>query len=113
MFNREAGEVPVIPDYNVEFIRDAFAHVESVCREIELKATFNVTATLVNANQLAYLAYTSGYKHRIAAEPLLVKTLQWPITSGEVGSQQWNALALAMGEGLCGAYGHASYLSPY
>jgi hypothetical protein len=97
--------VPVIADFHAGVFDDFFTIVAATVQLSSGPVPFEVTATLVHADQLHFASKSDwGGQHRISSAPLSVENLQWPVIPCELGTSAWTACAKTMGEALTGAY---------
>lgn len=98
------GETLVIADWYANFFRHFFEFAASVAQAADLNGQFQVTATLVNADALRYANSNNAGYIGVSGEPCNLKNVQWMVHTSEIGSEQWQALAVTMAKGLLGAY---------
>jgi hypothetical protein len=103
----KGGSVTALPDFFGAMFSDFCDLVEAVLAEVELKAVYGLTATLVQASQLAYVTGDSSRRGGAVAAPLQ-DNLQWPIAWAEVGGGAWAEIPKDMADALSGIYGAQS-----
>jgi len=102
----DGRRVSVIADFYCDFFGDFCALVMRTLRQGGVSQAYEVTATLLGAQQLHFAKPSDfGGQHVISAQPLGVATLQWPVLAVDRGEQGWSAASQALGRGLTGAYG--------
>ncbi|MEO8107465.1 MAG: hypothetical protein ABI886_09810 [Betaproteobacteria bacterium] len=100
------AEVKVIPAFYVDMFTDFFKLVASTLQLSDGTAPYEATATLVQAPELHFAQQTQfNNNYAVSAKPLTIDNLQWPVSTAEVGTPHWAALATRMGKALTGAYG--------
>lgn len=94
-----------IPAWYDQFFLQFFELVARLARAGGLAGDFQVTATIVNANKLRFVARGhTGFA--VAGQPCALKNVQWPVHSAPVGTPQWTKLARVLSAGIAGAYRH-------
>lgn len=94
-----------IADFYAEMFVHFLSLVESTLGKVDHQPTYQATWTLTNAPTLHYASKSMWGERTIAAPPVRISNLQWPISSAKVGTPEWKQLGVRMGQALTGAYG--------
>lgn len=99
------GETLAIVDWYANFFTQFFDLMAKVAEAGSLSGDFHVTATLVNADGLRFATVNEHGNFRgVAGEKSALKNVQWLVYTAPIGTQQWAKLAIAMADGIRGAY---------